>query len=430
MSTEKTSETTGGAKPESISWTQLAVDELVDVYWDVIAPAMREDGLDPLKDRPTHEWLSAHSFRGLIYTLREHHDRSFGEFWAHDLELEEDDLFEWGIDHDQTIELLEAFLDSRRDRGNLRESSIDALRSRLAAYVRAYAAENAVDDLIAPIERESNSPAYEATDAAWTAFDRIDAGLAPRTMRRIHEAVERWYDHLVRRKRASFNPVAGLDEEYGWNRRLGTDDGPANPALGPDHVQQLVAAATDTTERLLVVALCAWGLRSSEVAALHRDQFVFDIDEGHVPYIRFAERKNGPGQVSILYGGPTVEGRIEELDEHDSWNGYLFPSKRSSTGHITDQTIRNWFDELVDRTGLPDDLGGQKPVPQMARRFWYDSYTATLDAVLEHVGEIAEEQGSASAEVVLQEYLSEDRRRQLRRTHMREQLSAAFEIDE
>lgn len=427
MDTEETTETKGGTGTDTISWTLLAIDDLVEVYWDVIAPAMRSTGLNPDTDRPTHAWLAANGFRGLVYALREYHDRSFGEFWTDDLGLEQDDAYDWGIEHDTTIELLESFLSSRRDRGNLSESSIDALRYRLATYVRAYAAKNDTENLVAPIKPDSDSSAHTATDAAWSAFDRLDIDMAPRTMRRIHEAVDQWYDHLIRRKRAAFNPVAGLDDEYGWSRRLASGDGPVNPTLNSDHVQQLAAAAIDTTDCLLAVALCAWGLRSSEVAALHRNQFVFDTNDDPVPYLTFTERKNGPGQMSILYGRSVVEDRIEELSERDRWNGYLFPSGRSSTGHISDQTVRNWFDDLADRAGLPDEIDGQKPVPKLARRFWYDRYTATLDAVLEHVGEVAEEQGSASAEVVLQDYLSEERRRQLRREHMRQQLAVAFE---
>ena len=62
----------------------------------------------------------------------------------------------------------------------------------------------------------------------------------------------------------------------------------------------------------------------------------------------------------------------------------------------------------------------------MGRRFWYDAYPATQKVLLAEVGEIAEEQGSASAEVVLQEYLSPERRRRLRREYMRERLAEAF----
>lgn len=419
------------ANPEvadDISWTLLDLDELVDTYWNTIAPVMREEGLDPEADRPTHSWLSANGFRGLIYALREYHDRTFGEFWSDDLGLEEHtESYDWGTGHEPTVDLLEAYIESRRERGDLSDSSAETLRYRIAKYVRAYRDVNNSGDLLEPVARESDIPAYEATDAAWAAFDRLDEELAPRTMRRIHEAVDDWYAHLVRRKRAAVNPVAGLEDEYRWSRRTnGADENPSNPALDPPHVRALYETATTASERLLVVALCGWGLRSGEVAALHRSQLVLDPPEADLPYVDFEERKNGPGQVSILYGRKAATARLAELGEQDSWNGFLFPSARSASGHRTRQTILSRFDDLAERAGLPDELAGEKPVPQMGRRFWYDAYSATQEAILEEVGEVAAEQGSASAEVVLQEYLSPERRRRLRREYMRERLAEAF----
>ena len=429
MNGDATETTQGESRAkDNVSWTLLDCDELVNTYWEVVAPALREQGLDPETDRPTHEWLSTNGFRGLIYALREYHNRTFGEFWATDLDLEEPvDAYDWGTGHEPTIELLRSYIESRHDRGDLSASSADTLRYRLAKYVRAYRAANDADDLLTPVARGSDVPPHEATDAAWAAFDRLDDDLAPRTMRRIHEVVDDWYAHLVRRKRAAVNPVAGLDDEYRWNRRTNsTADTPTNPALEPAHVRALYDAASTPSERLLVVALCGWGLRSSEVAALHRSQLVLDPPDNEVPYVDFDERKNGPGEVSILYGQDAATDRLVELSERERWNGYLFPSLRSTSGHRTRQTILTRFDDLAGRANLPSEIDGEKPVPQMGRRFWYDAYSATQEAILAEVGEIAEEQGSASAEVVLQEYLSPDRRRQLRREYMRERLATAF----
>jgi hypothetical protein len=411
-----------------VSWTLLDLDEIVDAYWSVVAPAMREDGLDPEADRPTHAWLSANGFRGLIYALREYHDRTFGDFWSEDLGLERRAAsYDWGTAHEPTVDLLEAYVESRRERGELSDSSAETLRYRLAKYVRAYGDVNDGADLLTPVARDGDAPAYEATDAAWAAFDRLDEALAPRTTRRIHEAVDDWYAHLVRRKRAAVNPVSGLEDEYRWRRRTDSADGsPANPALDAAHVRALYEATATPSERLLVVALCGWGLRSGEVATLHRSQLVLDPTNGDVPYVDFGERKNGPGQVSILYGRDAATDRLAELGERASWNGYLFPSSRAASGHRTRQTILNRFDDLADRAALPDGIAGEKPVPQMARRFWYDAYSATQEAILADVGEIAAEQGSASAEVVLREYLSPERRRRLRRKYMRERLEDAF----
>ena len=450
-----------------VSWTLLDRSEIVDAYWETVAPAFAADGHDPETERPSHEWLADNDFRGLVYALREYHDRSFGEFWADDLGLTtEPDGYDWGTDHAETVARLESFVDSRRERGGLAESSVRTARYRLSDYVEAYVAVNDTGDLLSPVAPDSDTPDHEAVEAAWNAVDRLDRELADRTTRRVFEAVDRWYDYLRLRRRVRLNPVTGVDREYNWSR----DDGetPSNPALSAAHVGRLYEATDDPAERLLVVALCAWGLRSGEVAALHRDQIDLagvsvagadetggttsdddagttaadggratvdrdddgegDDDTDTVPAVTFDSRKNGPGRVSILYGLDAVTDRIETLSaERDDWNGYLFPSKRSQTGHRTRQTILARFDRLAERAGLPAEIGGRKPVPQMARRFWYDQFAATREEILSSVGEIAAEQGSASAEVVLEEYLSPERRRRLRREGMRDRLAAAFD---
>ncbi|MEZ3165586.1 hypothetical protein ABNG04_17255 [Halorubrum sp. RMP-11] len=53
-----------------------------------------------------------------------------------------------------------------------------------------------------------------------------------------------------------------------------------------------------------------------------------------------------------------------------------------------------------------------------------------LSAGIDDTDEIAAEQGSASADVVLQNYLSDSRARTLCRKYMRDQLAAAFEPSE
>jgi integrase len=231
----------------------------------------------------------------------------------------------------------------------------------------------------------------------------------------------------VSRRRAALNPTTGLAAEYRWTDAHDTAAPPTHPTLDASHVRALVNAAETPTEQLLLVALCAWGLRRSEVAALHCDQLVLNTARSH---IRFETRKNGPGTVNIVYGQATVEQRLETLSEQPDWNGYLFPSQRSATGHITGQTIRNWFGELAARAALPAAIDGRPPTPQMARRFWYDAYTATLDAVLAEVDEIAADQGSASPEVILQNYLSDERKRSLRRLFMHDRLAKAFDHTE
>lgn len=160
------------------------------------------------------------------------------------------------------------------------------------------------------------------------------------------------------------------------------------------------------------------GLRPNEVARLHIRQFVLDIFEDEVPYIAFEERKNGPGEVSLLYGREVLEERLAGFADHDDWDGYLFPSPHASDGPISRWTVWNRFTQLADRAGIPDEIDGVTPAPKMGRRFWHDAYSSSLDVVLGSLDEIAAEQGSASTDVVLQNYLSNSRARKLSQEYM------------
>jgi len=103
------------------------------------------------------------------------------------------------------------------------------------------------------------------------------------------------------------------------------------------------------------------------------------------------------------------------------------PILTGKTPYVTRDTIRNWFQNLALEAGLPERIEGERPSPQLCRRFWYDTYTAVLEGVLEGVDEIAAEQGSSDPRVVMQNYLSDSRSRRVRREFMQEQLDEAFE---
>lgn len=413
-----------------ISWTLLDLDELAEAYWDTIGVDLRTEGRNPEIDRPTYSWLTENGYRTFVYALKEHHGLTFVEFWEDVLELDEPETtFEWGIEHDPTVESMEGFLDARADARDWSEKTIASQQYRLAAFARAYADENGTDDLLTPVQEDSGIQPRDATDACWDTFASLRDEYSGRTIQRIHRVTRQWYNYLETRHVAAFNPTDGIKDHYGWK----SDNGRKNPPLAPEHVRALFDAAGTTKKELMVVALCAWGLRTGEVAALHRDQVVLEPEEDEVatgPYLQFDERKNGPGTVALVYGLDVLQTQLSLLSNRNEWNGYLFPSDRSSVGHIRRSTVNRWFDQLARTAGLPDEIDGESPVPQMARRFWYDAYSSTMNDILDHqIKEIAEEQGSADASTVLREYLTEDRRRELRRRFMREQLSEAFEAD-
>ena len=412
---------------DGVRWTSCSLEDFAELYWDRIAPRLEAEGIDPTNEKPTHQWFRDHDARSFLAALRRHHDRTFGEFWDDDLGLGDDDDndYAWASADEETIDALERFLDRRKSRYNLATSSVDTLRTRLNLYVRAYREANGTDDLLAPIQRDRETPAYEAVDACYAAFDWLNEGVersySARTLQRVRRVVDAWYQYLVGRRIASLNPASGLYDEFKWE----VEESPT-PALSATHVRKLMRVATTTRERFLVMALAGWGLRASEVATLHVSQFHRDVPEDDVPFIAFEDRKNGPGEVSLLYGLDVLDARIDELATDETWTGYAFPSSQGGTPHVTRDTIRNRFQNLASKADLPERIEGERPSPQLCRRFWYDTYTTVLEGVLEGVEEIAAEQGSSDPQVVMRNYLSDSRSRRVRREFMRERLDAAF----
>lgn len=410
---------------DDVRWTTCEVEDFERLYWERIAPVLESDGLDPETEKPTHDWLSDHGARSYVAALRRHHDRSFGQFWAEDLGLGDDDAgYDWATTHDETVDALETFLDQRGRRYGLADSSVAALRGRLNTYVDAYTTCNDTEDLLAPVARDSDVPAYEAVDACYAAFDHLkDSEYSARTLQRVRRAVDTWYEHLVGRRVAALNPASGLYDEF----KFEVESSPT-PALTANHVRTLMDTAETSRERLLVVALAAWGLRANEVARLHYDQLHRPDDPETAPYLTFEERKNGPGEVSVLYGLDVVDERVAELrGELDDWSGYLFPSRQGADPHVTRERVWAWFADQSQRAELPDQIDGERPSPQLCRRFWYDTYSAVLEDVLEGVEDIAAEQGSDDPRVVLNNYLSESRARTIRREFMQGRLRDVFE---
>ena len=405
----------------SINWSRHSLEELAELYWSEIAPALRRAGYDPHQP-PSYRTLGELGYSGIEYTLREHHDLGPKEFFVDVVDLEDDTTadapgFEWGIEDEETLEALQTYL-RRRSRRKWSDATADTVRARLARYARIYADIHGTADLLSLVESEDDR--QEGRRKALAVFDVFDEELSTDASKLKYLGdVSGWYDWLSTSGRAAYSPLANAAHEFDWERSE-----PDNAALEAADVAALVDAAERVEEHLLVVGLCAWGLRPNELAKLHTSNLVLDPHEGP-EYLSFDERKNGPGTVTMVFGVRTLEERIDELAADRTWAGYLFPSTQSSSGHVIAETIANRFRALAERAGVT--VHGETPSAKMGRRFWYSTYASAKAAVLDDLDDIAEEQGSSSAEVVYRNYLSESERRGLRRKHMREALAEAFE---
>lgn len=396
----------------------MSKDDLVKTYWNEISPALRRQ-LDHDPDTaPTYEQLTELGYSGIAYALREHHDRTLQEFFAKDLYLEDrsDDANPWGDASETTIDAAESYLRTLKTRGGMAASTVETRRQRLKKYVRVYRRLHGRDDLLDPLTDAGER--VKEIERALAVLDMFDEDLGTdRSKLEYLRVAQDWYEFLIRRGRAEYNPLEGATDEFGWERQE-----PDNISLTAGQVRSLYEAAETAEQRLITIALAGWGLRPGEVAALHASQISLDTDDPHLEFDE--DRKNGPGTVALLVGLEALADRLDELSERDDWNGYVFPSDRAASGHIHVDTVRRRFKRVAKRAGVT--VGDETPKAKMGRRFWYNSYQESVSELLNQLDEIAAEQGSNSAEVVMQNYLSEERRRAHRRDAMRETLENVF----
>ena len=404
-------------------WSRKSLDELVEFYYSEIRPVIREDGYEPNHGRPSYEWLADHGFSGLSYTLQEHHNLTVKEFFVEEVGLGDDTPrddtgdtgYEWGIRSDETIEAIQTYLSTQRDRGELAVSTVTSRRSRLAEYARIYEQLHGAVGLTRHLDEIEERPAEN--DRCMAVFDVLKDRLSTDQSRLKYLGdVQQFYDYQVRFQGAKYNPLDGANDQFRWEI-----DNPDNKTVNANGMRTIYEAAESIEEKLLVLALGAWGLRPNEVASLTLDQFVLGDDEDN--RIVFEQRKNGPGEVAVLFGVDVLKQRIIDLDD-PGWDGYLFPSDRSTTGHISSQTVTNRFKRLAGDAGVT--VEGELPTAKMGRRFWYTTYNEAVKQMMEGLEGIAADQGSSSTEIVSQNYLSEAEKRRYRRESMQDELTEVF----
>jgi len=402
---------------ETVNWSRMSLEELQHHWNAYIEVDLEQAGYD-LETRPTYRDLLDVGAGGIQYTLREHHDMTLSEFLEtvgyHETS---DESYPWGIEDETTIDELESYALTLERRQNLAGTTIASKKARLTTFVQLYRDIHGQANIVDRAADTANESAE--IQRLLVIFDELNDELGTDGSKiRYRSDVNQFYEHLERRAKAAFNPAANIHKEYNWSR-----DEADNRPLTTQQVREMYAAVEDPSEQLLILALCAWGLRRSEVASLHVSQLVLEGDD---PRIHFDNRKNGPGTVALIYGIETLADRIDELGTRDRrWNGYLFPSTAASSGHITGETVQARFQRVAKRAGVRVD--GEVPTSKMGRRYWYTTYLESQKQLLENLDVIAADQGSSDSSVVLNNYLSEEERRNYRRAFMRDQLATAFE---
>lgn len=393
-------------------------------YREEVWREMQADDQDPTEETPSYAWLNS-NYPGFVKHLSRNFDLSPGDFYeAIGVPADPEDDHPFAHVDEDSRDAIESYLTELLERRGRAESTVDARRSILRTVTRTYVDVNQRRDLLSPLYDPGERGAeMDRMAATFDVLDRFDDALTTLASRRKYvQETRRFYRHLVTFGNAQFNPVANLEERFGWDRAPEWD----NQALAAADVRALYETADDPVDRMLVVGCCGWGLRPSEVTSLHVRQLRLDPDDDEVPYVEFdeGERKNGPGTVALLTGVEDLEERIATLSEREDWTGYVLPSKRADSGHLSTETARRRFRGLAERADVTVD--GDYPTPKMGRRYWYSAYGDAVQRVAERFESIAAEQGSADASIVLDNYLSDAEARKHRREEMREDLEDLF----
>ena len=398
---------------QTYNWSRKSLDELVEFYEREIAPERQREGYDS-NEIPTYQWLVDHGYSGLQYAVREHHDMTLSEFFEQAVGLGDDVSPEtptWPIDNEQMIEYLEQYFRSQQ-RGSAAETTLQSKRSRLGQFLRHYEDLHGTSAIVSRITDVADQP--EEIQRVTAVFDVLDEELKSNdSKRRYRSDIDDLYSWLVDRGYGAFNPVR-YDHEWDVAKR-------DNSPLAPAQVGALAVATEDIEERLIVLGLCAWGLRRSELATLHVENVELQAES---PYLSFNTRKNGPGTVALIYGKDVLEDRIARLSNQQGWEGYLFPSPDARRDHLTGETLNRRFKSIATRADVR--VRGELPTSKMGRRFWYSAYADAVEVVIERLQSVAHEQGSSDPMVVFRNYLSEEKRREYLRDAMYDRLAEAF----
>ena len=399
---------------QTYNWSRKSLDELVDFYECKIAPERQREGHDT-NEIPTYQWLVDHGYSGLQYAVREHHDMTLSEFFEQAVGLGDNSSSEtpsWPIDNEQMIEYLEQYFRSQQ-RGSTAETTLQSKRSRLGQFLRHYEDLHETSAIVSRITDVADQP--EEIQRVTAVFDVLDDELESNdSKRRYRSDIDDLYGWLVDRGYGAFNPVR-YDHEWDVAKR-------DNPALAPAQVGCLWGATENTEEQLIVLGLCAWGLRRSELATLHVENIELQAES---PYLSFDTRKNGPGTVALIYGQDVLSDRIAQLSDRQAWGGYLFPSPDARRDHMTGETLNRRFKSIARHANVR--VRGELPTSKMGRRFWYSAYADAVEMVIERLQSVAHEQGSSDPMVVFRNYLSEEKRREYLRDAMYDRLAEAFE---
>lgn len=369
----------------------------------------REDNPHTPRQYPTAEWLRENGFSQLRWVLRKKHDMTTESFFIMLTSAGDDAQYEWDINNVATINRARAYLDDQAECRNWARETERAHRARINETLRRVARELGSDEFL----RLANDPS--ARPEFYRAFKTVIKNLrqdftSDDSVQNYLRATYRFFRWLDRNKYLECNPIEDIECEFRWDTSSDSDE------LTDEQVRSLWLAADTDEERMLVIGYCVWGLRTQELPAVHIEQFRTDrcppvvvFDEG--------DRKNGAGEVTLLFGWDAVTRLVISRSHRSDWNGYLYPSENEGCQTLSARQVRRRFKTLSQKAGVTID--GNPATPKHGRAHYYNILTRAETDLMECLAKIAETQGSTDAISLRDHYLSTEEHQRYRRFYFR-----------
>jgi integrase len=233
-------------------------------------------------------------------------------------------------------------------------------------------------------------------------------------------AVHRVFEALARSNRIAYDPMEDIEDEFDWN----WENEPTPLTAG--QIRRLWETAETAAERMLVIGYCVWGVRTKELAGVHVDQIHLDPQDPHVAFEE-SQRKNGPGEVSLMFGINALGQLLDKRSNQPNWNGCLYPTDSDQRSFLSSDQMRERFKRLCEKAKVTID--GEVATPKHGRSFYFGILADAETDLLETATEIAKEQGSEDGETVRDRYLTPEKRRKYRRVFFRQRLRRIFPED-
>jgi hypothetical protein len=410
---------------------------------------LRADGLDPTH-LPTYDYLNAKGFetRGLSQAIQRH----FGSEMTLHRFLQQRGFGhqgdgEWPSTHEETINLLNGYRDSRRERNDDADDTLSTIESAMRTVLRAMQDLHEIDDLLFFARYDTEPERQDRNVKTEAVLDKLKAEISGGAGENYTRYLKDFYEYAKPRTRIDQNPVVEVEGQYGFDTTPDTDPDPPTD----DQIQTLWETLKQLPDRrnltepvenlatrhglrewqVFMMGLLTLGVgvgpRSREYIRTNcREHWILDDD----PYIEFPVRKNLPGEVPVL-AHPEFLAAFRDYMEvtRENWNGKPFPNPDTESGSRSANTLNNWLEALCVEAGVRCEDGSPLTM-QNLRQCWHTQYHKVLRKNKVQLKLVADEAGTQNEKHVEVSYRPDEEEREMIRALATRHFEDLLPLDE